>query len=161
MIPTASQTIGPYWHLLADPAWADLTRFGANGRRISFGGQVRDGAGELVTDACIELWQCDPAFSGFGRCATDGEGRFSFTTVRPDGGPHAPHLAIGVFARGLLQRVATRAYFDGDPRNDADPVLAAVDPARRATLLATEARPGEWSLDIRLQGEGETVFMES
>ena len=46
-----------------------------------------------------------------------------------DGTPQAPHLAVSVFARGLLDRVVTRAYFDGDPANDADPVLAAAGDA--------------------------------
>lgn len=158
--PSASQTIGPFWHLLEDPAWADLTRFGANGQPITLDGTVRDGAGSLVTDACLELWQHDPAFSGFGRCATDEAGRYRFTTVRPEGGLGAPHIALGIFARGLLHRINTRIYFAGDPRNDTDPVLQAVEPARRATLLATQQAPGAWSLDIRLQGDGETVFME-
>ncbi len=43
---TASQTIGPYWHLLEDPSWADLTRFGAQGERITLTGAVLDGDGK-------------------------------------------------------------------------------------------------------------------
>jgi protocatechuate 3,4-dioxygenase alpha subunit len=170
-IATASQTIGPYWHLIDDPAWADLTRFGAAGERMRLIGTLRDGDGAPVSDACVELWQADPpaaeTFSGFGRCATDGQGNFAFTTIRPGPVPgrgnalQAPHLAIAVFARGLLKSLVTRAYFAGDPRNDNDPLLAMIeDEARRATLIAKPIDTATWRLDIRLQGDGETVFLE-
>jgi protocatechuate 3,4-dioxygenase alpha subunit len=109
---TASQTIGPFWHLIDDPAWADLTRFGAAGDIITLTGVVTDGAGELVTDAAIEIWQTSPPtserFPGFGRCRTDHAGRFRFTTLKPGPVPglgnalQAPHVAMTIFARGLL-----------------------------------------------------------
>ena len=167
---TASQTIGPYWHLLEDPAWSDLTRFGAEGERIEISGTVRDGDGALVTDACVELWQPDPpaseVFTGFGRCAADAEGRYRFTTIKP--GPmrglgnatQAPHVAITLLARGLLHHIVTRAYFEGDKLNETDPVLAVVAPERRNTLMAKAIRPESWVFDIMLQGENETVFFE-
>jgi protocatechuate 3,4-dioxygenase alpha subunit len=73
----------------------------------------------------------------------------------------APHFALTIFARGLLTALRTRAYFEHEPRNADDPVLAMIDdPARRATLLARHAGDGTWQLDIRLQGDGETVFFE-
>ena len=173
---TASQTIGPYWHLLDDPAWADLTRFGATGERIILTGTITDGDGLPVTDACVELWQPSPAASatwdGFGRAATDGAGRYRFVTLKPgpvpgapgSNTPQAPHAAITLFARGLLIHLQTRAYFDGEPMNERDPLLASLDPARRATLLARPAGEQDgmpaWRLDIRLQGGDETVFLE-
>ncbi len=171
---TASQTIGPYWHLLEDPAWADLTRFGAQGdapgERIALVGAITDGDGLPVGDACVELWQPSPPASGgwrgFGRAATDPEGGFRFVTLRP--GPpdehQAPHAALAIFARGLLIHLHTRVYFDGDLRNETDPLLSSLDPARRATLIARPAgeRDGlpAWRLDIRLQGDDETVFLD-
>lgn len=167
---TAAQTIGPFWHLIKDESWADLTRLGAQGERIVLGGQVLDGAGAPVADACIELWQSSPAadaqFPGFGRSATDAQGMYRFTTLRP--GPvagrgnsqQAPHLALHVLARGILTRLYTRAYFAGEALNAADPLLAMVDdPARRASLIARPDGPGAWRLDIRLQGPGESVFI--
>lgn len=175
---TSSQTIGPFWHGLAYPEWTDLTRLGAEqdhpGReRITFAGTITDGAGQAVTDACVELWQADPPqsprFPAFGRCATDAEGRFRFTTLRPGPVPaggetnavQAPHLAITIFARGLLRALMTRAYFEGDPLNAADPLLRSIpDPARRGTLIAPQEGSGAWRLDIRLQGEGETAFLD-
>ena len=170
-IATASQTIGPYWHLIEDPSWADLTRLGAEGERITLSGTVTDGDGVPFSDVCVELWQPDPAaddrFPGFGRSRTDAAGVYRFTTLKP--GPvagrgntiQAPHLALWVLGRGLMRGLATRVYFPGEPRNETDPVLGLVeDPARRATLVAAAAGPGAWRFDIRLQGVGETVFFE-
>jgi protocatechuate 3,4-dioxygenase alpha subunit len=182
---TASQTIGPFWHALADGALtegaltggaltggalADLTRFGATGERIVLVGTVTDGDGAAVTDACVELWQASPpastGFSGFGRCATDAQGGYRFTTLRPAPLPgrgnqtQAPHLALTIFARGLLSQLVTRAYFAGEALNATDPVLNAVPAERRATLIAEPTAPGTWRLDIRLQGEAETVFLD-
>jgi len=168
---TASQTIGPYWHLLEDKSWADLTRFGATGDLITLGGRVIDGAGNPVTDACVEIWQASPpvseTFTGFGRAATDDAGAFRFTTIKPTALPgpgnsqQAPHLALTIMARGLLFHLSTRIYFAGEPANENDPVLALIDdPARRATLLAQETSPETWHMDVVLQGSAETVFFE-
>ena len=84
---TASQTLGPYWHLLEDPSWADLTRFGATGEKITLTGAILDGDGKPCPDACVEIWQSDPpasdSFPGFGRSNTDSKGMFRFITVKP------------------------------------------------------------------------------
>ena len=172
---TSSQTIGPFWHLIEHPEWADLTRFGAAGDRIRLSGTVIDGDGNPVTDAAVELWQADPPagehFPAFGRSRTDEAGRFQFTTVRP--GPvagrgnalQAPHFAITILARGLLKALTTRVYFAGEPLNEGDPLLSSIeDPKRRATLLAKSDGADGWRMDIRLQrgtrGETETVFLD-
>jgi protocatechuate 3,4-dioxygenase, alpha subunit len=170
-VATANQTIGPYWHLIDDPSWSDLTRFGAQGDKIKLTGTLTDGAGTLVADAAIEIWQTSPeaseTFPAFGRCRTDANGSFRFTTLKP--GPvaglgnaqQAPHVAISIFARGLLKALTTRLYFADEPLNDTDPVLSLIeDPARRRTLIARKTTPDTWHLDIRLQGDNETVFME-
>lgn len=171
LIATASQTIGPYWHLIEHPEWADLTRFGATGERIVLTGQITDGAGAAVADACVEIWQTDPptddTFPGFGRARADADGVFRFTTIRPGPVPgrgntqQAPHIAIAIQARGLMQALMTRAYFAGEALNATDPVLGLIDePARRAGLIAVPAGEGIWRLDIRLQGVDETVFLD-
>ncbi|HYZ21157.1 MAG TPA: protocatechuate 3,4-dioxygenase subunit alpha [Rhodopila sp.] len=168
---TANQTIGPYWHLIEEPNWADLTRFGATGERIVLTGTIRDGAGEKVTDAAVEIWQSSPEasdiFPGFGRCRTDSAGSFRFVTLKPEPVPglgntqQAPHVAVTILARGLLRGLTTRLYFQSEPLNETDPVLSLIeDPARRRTLIARPVAADTWHLDIRLQGDGETVFME-
>ena len=169
-VPTANQTIGPYWHLLEDKSWADLTRFGAAGEKIVLTGTLFDGDGPMP-DGCIEIWQSDPAadatFPGFGRCGTDKQGQFRFTTLKP--GPvrgrgnaqQAPHIAIWVHARGLLHPLATRAYFAGEALNATDPLLSSIEDApRRSTLIARPDGAGVWRMDLHLQGDGETVFLE-
>jgi protocatechuate 3,4-dioxygenase, alpha subunit len=172
---TSSQTIGPFWHLIEHAEWADLTRFGATGTRITLTGSVIDGDGNPVTDAAVELWQADPPaddrFPGFGRCRTDAEGKFRFTTLKP--GPlagrgnaqQAPHFAITLHARGLLKHLVTRAYFADDPLNETDPLLSSIDdPKRRATLIARSDGADRWRIDIRMQrgpgAETETVFLD-
>lgn len=167
---TANQTIGPYWHLIEDPTWSDLTRFGAQGERITITGSVSDGAAEPVADAAIEIWQASPPasdiFPAFGRCRTDRLGGFRFLTLKPGPVPglgnalQAPHIAITIMARGLLQGLTTRLYFQDEPLNESDPVLGLIEDAdRRRTLIARPVAADAWHLDIRLQGRGETVFM--
>jgi protocatechuate 3,4-dioxygenase, alpha subunit len=181
--PTPSQTVGPFFHIglparatseLVPPDHADAVRIV---------GTVFDGNGEPVNDALLEIWQADRAgryahpedtreeipredgFKGFGRCATDADGRFAFVTVKPGPVPapgrgmQAPHIDVSVFARGLLKRLVTRVYFpDEAEANDADPVLSAIaDPQARSTLVARE-EDGALRFDIRLQGERETAF---
>ena len=175
---TASQTAGPYWHMIDFPEWADLLRAegpnaGAAGQRITLTGRITDGGGAAVADAMVEIWQADADgrydsdFHGFGRCATDADGAYRFVTVKPGAVPgrgnstQAPHIVIAIFARGLMAGVTTRAYFAGDPLLAEDPVLALVPQARRGTLVAREEAAGTWRLDIRLQGERETVFLEA
>jgi protocatechuate 3,4-dioxygenase alpha subunit len=172
---TASQTIGPFWHLIEHPEWADLTRYGARGLQVTLTGLVIDGDGNPVTDAAVELWQSDPPadehFPAFGRSRTDEAGRFHFKTLKPGPVPgrgnaqQAPHLAITIFARGLLKGLVTRAYFFGEPLNETDPLLSSIeDPARRATLIAASDGIDRWHINIRLQrgphAETETVFFD-
>ncbi|GIG91225.1 protocatechuate 3,4-dioxygenase subunit alpha [Plantactinospora endophytica] len=180
---TPSQTVGPYLHIgLLWPDGPDVVPAGTPGA-ISIRGQVFDGAGAVVPDALVETWQADPdgrfdhpddprgarpaavpGFRGFGRSATDADGRYEIRTVKPgalpdaDGETEAPHLNLSIFARGLLHRLVTRLYFpDEEAANGTDPVLAAVDPARRATLVA-RPEPDGFRFDIHLQGPDETVF---
>ena len=168
---TAAQTAGPFWHLIEYSGEADLTRFGAAGEKLVLTGRVVDGTGALVPDAMIELWQASPeaseTFPGYGRCATDAAGEYRFTTVKPGPLPgrgntlQAPHFAINILARGIMTRLYTRAYFAGEKLNETDPLLSMIDdPARRATLIARPDGKATWRLDIRFQGEGETVFIE-
>ena len=143
MSETPSQTVGPFFAIGLKPVAADEDG-------ITISGRVLDGAGDPVIDALIETWHPD---AGFARSPTDADGRWSIVTRK------APHLAVSLFARGLLNRVVTRIYFGDEPEaNAADPVLQALpDDAARATLIAQPV-DGGYALDLRLQGERETVF---
>jgi len=173
---TADQTVGPFFRDgLVYPGDRELVAPGTPGAMI-LDGRVLDGAGDPVPDALIEIWQPDAtgtivretgsrqrrpgSFSGFGRCETDADGWFAFTTLEPaplrEGA--AAFFAVKVFARGLLAVLDTRIYVPGTA-TDADPLLAGLDSARRTTLIATRAEPGRLSHDIHLQGENETVFL--
>jgi protocatechuate 3,4-dioxygenase, alpha subunit len=157
----------------------------ASGDRIRVEGKVFDGDGAPIPDCMLEIWQADSqgrfadpqdkralpnaTFRGFGRCGTDANGAYAFDTIKPgavpdpDGKPQAPHLLLAVFARGMLRHLYTRIYFGGEAGNSSDPVLTLVPADRRATLIA-QRKPGNgnavYSLDIRLQGDGETVFFD-
>jgi protocatechuate 3,4-dioxygenase, alpha subunit len=164
---TPSQTVGPYFALgLFGRRAHELSAPGTPGA-VQVTGRVLDGAGEPVPDAVVEIWQADQDGRyridfGWGRSGCDAEGRFSFVTVKPGrvadgaGGWQAPHLMVMVFARGLLKPVLTRMYFpDEDEANAEDHVLSAVEDG--SSLVARRAENG-YEFDVRLQGEGETVF---
>ncbi|MET1061087.1 MAG: protocatechuate 3,4-dioxygenase subunit alpha [Nocardioides sp.] len=177
LAPTAGQTVGPFFHdALPYPGDSELVP-PSRADAVRFHGVVVDGAGAPVPDALIEIWQADAdgrivqepgslrrdgfTFTGWGRSATDADGHYSFSTVRP--GPTtpgtAPFVAVTVFARGLLNRLFTRAYLPGDPEAlAATPLLAGLEPDRRSSLVAVEEGNG-FRFDIHLQGEGETVFL--
>jgi protocatechuate 3,4-dioxygenase alpha subunit len=73
----------------------------------------------------------------------------------------APHIAICVLSRGLMRALVTRAYFQGEALNETDPLLASIEEReRRATLIARPEGADTWRMDVRLQGEGETVFLD-
>ena len=176
---TPSQTIGPFF----GPAltWADGPFVLPEGapRAVRITGRLYDGQGDSVSDGLVETWQADEegrfpdrgasdsggaTFSGFGRSGTDSEGRFQIWTVKPGrvpapgGGLQAPHIDVSLFARGLLQRVVTRIYFDDEAvANGEDAVLLSVEAERRRTLVAAPAEGG-YRFDIHLQGPDETVF---
>ena len=172
-VATASQTVGPYFHIGMDRHYVSDMADGAQGERLVVQGRVLDGDGKPVNDALIELWQAgpdgkfaQPGFAGFGRVATDGNGAFRFVTLKPGGvagtgsALQAPHIAVAVFMRGLLRHLVTRIYFPGDPGNAADAVLALVPAERRATLIAKNAGQGALEWNVILQGTDETVFFD-
>jgi protocatechuate 3,4-dioxygenase alpha subunit len=171
---TPGQTIGPYLHLGLPYAGDNQLVGNAHVGAIRLRGTVYDGAGDAVPDALVELWQLGPdgrvvrqagsrrrdgrTFTGWGRCATDTAGRYSFTTLTPGAPPgRAAFFAITVFARGLLNRLFTRAYLP-EPDLDADRLLSALDAARARTLVCV-AEKGGYRFDIHLQGRSETVFL--
>jgi protocatechuate 3,4-dioxygenase, alpha subunit len=186
LVPTPSQTVGPYFQIeLTTDEHCIRCIAGAQAKderiRITF--RVLDGDGAPVNDAMLEVWQADangkynhpddrqpkpvtPGWIGFGRLASGEDGSCVLETIKPgrvaNSTLQAPHLAVAVFARGMLKQLYTRVYFAGDRANDEDPILRLVPPERRETLLARPdpGRPEYWSFDVRLQGDRETVFFD-
>lgn len=184
---TASQTVGPYLNigLIYGENQNVLVEDRTKGQRIIVKGQVTDGDGALVPDAMIEIWQADTNgyhnheedpnrakadkhFRGFGRAENVDDAVFEFKTVKPgvvaydEEQNQAPHINVRIFARGMLTHAYTRLYFsDEEEANKTDPILNLVDVARRPTLIA-QLEPSEdlptYCFNIRLQGDGETVF---
>ena len=162
----------------------DIAGPDAPGERIRVEGVVLDGTGAPVKDVMLEVWQADAngiyphpedpratqvakGFRGWGRVITDFDtGLWAFDTIKPGpvmgriGRPMSPHLNLWIVARGINIGLNTRMYFE-DEDNSADPVMNLIEQAhRRETLLARKVSPGHYRFDIRLQGEGETVFMD-
>jgi protocatechuate 3,4-dioxygenase alpha subunit len=164
--------------------WNQLAKPDAPGEHILLLGEVYDGNGHLVRDSFLEIWQADAnghydsdydtekAFNSFGRTATtfDG-GEWTVHTVKPGvvnnaaGVPMAPHVNISLFARGINIHLQTRLYFDDEAEANAkDPVLNLIEqPSRRQTLVAKRCEVDgktAYRFDMRIQGEGETVFFD-
>jgi protocatechuate 3,4-dioxygenase alpha subunit len=152
---TPSQTVGPFFHEALRWSAGGKVAPDAGGKRIVLTGKLVDGAGNPVGDAMVEAWQADPP--GFGRVETAKDGTYRFETVLPS--TAAPSLDISIFARGLLKPLRTRVYLGGEESARADPLLKPLAGSSRvATLVAAPAGDGEFRWDVRLQGEGETVF---
>jgi protocatechuate 3,4-dioxygenase alpha subunit len=176
LAPTPGQTVGPFFgYALPFPQDSALVP-PAHPQAVRLHGRVLDGSGAPVPDAILELWQADPrgavvqqegslhrdgwTFTGWGRAATDDTGRYTFSTLAPGAEPgKAPFFALTLFARGLLNRLFTRAYLPVDEAVlAADPLLSTLPAEERATLL-TVPDPHGYLFDVRLQGAGETVFL--
>ncbi|MFB7336847.1 protocatechuate 3,4-dioxygenase subunit alpha [Streptomyces adustus] len=188
VLPTPSHTVGPFYgYALPFPGGGDIAPVG-HPDTITVQGYVYDGEGNPLPDALVELWgpgpdgrvpttdgsmRRDPStgghlgrngvqFTGWGRIQTDADGHWYARTLRPGArGRSAPYLSVCVFARGLLVHLFTRIYLPGDRAAlAADPLLAGLAEERRDTLIAQDGGDGTYRFDIRLQGEGETVFLE-
>lgn len=186
--PTPSHTVGPFYgYALPFRGGEDIAPAG-HPDTVTVHGYVYDGEGNPLPDALVEVWGPDPEgnvpttdgsmrrdpasggflgrngveFTGFGRIQTDADGHWYARTLRPGArGRSAPYLSVCVFARGLLVHLFTRIYLPGDETAlAADPLLARVPAGRRDTLVAADESRETYRFDIRLQGEGETVFLE-
>jgi len=157
VLQTPGQTIGPFFAYCLTPAPYGRVAIANNilatsdteGESILITGRLLDGAGAPMSDSLTEVWQANAAgrynhpadgrqdvaleknFTGFGRCMTDADGRFSFVTIKPGRVPgqgnllQAPHVSIIIQARGMQSHVFGRLYFsDESDANVEDPVLA-------------------------------------
>jgi protocatechuate 3,4-dioxygenase alpha subunit len=187
LIPSAEITLGPFFpRRYVDPGANDLTQL--TGRRtrgepIEIHGRVTAEDGVPMDNLVLEIWQADangifrhpadprhrdadPDFFGWGRAATDADGHYRFLTIRPgayampDGAPRAPHVNLLVVFSGLMRQLQTVVFFDGEPGNATDPVLAAVAPAALRSRLVAKRDGAGYRFDIRLRGDGETPFFD-
>ncbi len=177
LMPTYAGNGGYYDEEIGTTPFIDESK--AKGEIIEIVGSVFDGTGWAMRDALIESWQCDakgifpgqdgadPSFAGHCRFAADAEtGEFTLRTVKPGsykgrgGVESAPHISLWVVARGINIGLNTRIYFE-DEKNDDDPLLNRIEQRPRVnTLIAKKTDEGKYRFDIRLQGEGETVFLD-
>jgi len=178
LVPTPGQTVGPFYgYALPYDKDNELVNQG-HPNSVRLHGVVYDGKGEAIPDALLEIWQADEqgnvvsregslvrdgyTFTGWGRTAVDNAGHYTFTTLNPGAteAGKAPFIMLTVFARGLMNRLFTRIYLPDDAEALAsDPLLSSLSEAERKTLIATREDDGSLRLDLRLQGEDETVFL--
>jgi protocatechuate 3,4-dioxygenase beta subunit len=180
-----------------DPVEADLTVQHTGeplGERMKVTGRVLDGDGRPVRHQLVEVWQAnaggrylhekdqhpapiDPNFSGVGRCLTDGEGRYEFTTIKP--GPYPwrnhrnawrpAHIHFSLFGTDFTQRLVTQMYFPGDQLFALDPIYQSIlDPRARELLVASydhDVTESEWCTgyrwDIVLTGSHRTPLEDA
>ncbi len=180
LVPIAhghSELTGPvYGRESLGPLDADLTRNGAKdgeplGERIIVAGRVLDEEGRPLPETLIEIWQAnaagryihkvdqhaaplDPNFFGAGRCVTDAEGCYRFTTIKPGAYPwgnhpnawRPNHIHFSLFGPSLATRLVTQMYFPGDPLIPLDPIYNATPAEARGRLVA------EFSLEVTEPG---------
>jgi protocatechuate 3,4-dioxygenase, alpha subunit len=177
---TPSQTVGPFFD--RQLLWPDGGKilFAGQGERITLTGRVFDGNGAPVVDALFETWQADSAGTlpsvgegarpyGYGRVSTGADGSYAIETVMPgpfkgpDGETYAPQISVTIFARGLLKGVQTRVFLAPLDAIKDDPLARALaNSDRLSTLVATRdpSDPKIYRWDVRLQGGGETAFID-
>ena len=191
VIITPSHTCGPLFGFAILPAGIDHAVPATDPRAIVIEGEVLDHKGQhLNFDAFLEFWTQDQAcrartIAGKFRAVLARPAPLTIEGV----GTQAPHIHVALFARGVTRQLVTRLYFPedsaahaSDPRGSrrrprsverpdarlelephaSDPVLQQIDPTRRSTLIGHSAGDGRtYRFDIRLHGEGETVFFDT
>ena len=198
--PEGVELVAPvFGHSDVDPLEADLTiQRGGDpvGERMVVTGRILDGAGRPVRHQLVEIWQAnaagryvhkkdqhpaplDPHFTGVGRCLTDGDGGYRFTTIKP--GPYPwrnhhnawrpAHIHFSLFGTDFTQRMITQMYFPGDPLFALDPIYQSItEQDARDRLVAAydhDLTTHEWATGYRwdivltgshatpLEGEGD------
>lgn len=178
LAPTPAQTVGPFFGYALPFEGGERLVDRSHPAAVRLYGNLFDGNGNPIPDALIELWQADEngavptaegslrrdgySFTGFGRTSVDDNGLYSFTTVEPGATSEGalPFFMVTVFARGLLDRVFTRAYLPEAVDSIADDAFLSSLGDRVGTLMTTRDEQGNVRFDIHMQGDNETVFIE-
>jgi protocatechuate 3,4-dioxygenase, beta subunit len=197
MPQTLSELTGPVYGADAvRPLDNDLTRNAVKdgeplGERIIVTGRIIDDSGRPVPNALIEIWQANAAgryihkndqhpapldsnFTGAGRCLTDSNGEYRFTSIRPGAYPwrnhlnawRPAHIHFSIIGVNFLQRLVSQMYFPGDPLLPLDPIYNGIpDEAARTRLISMydhSITQPEWALgyrfDIVVCGPRQTPF---
>ena len=158
MVPTASQTVGPFFSIGLAPLCQDAKVKSACALTVR--GTIFDGDGKPIPDAVLEFWRSGE----FARVSTSDDGAFSVglnSLPEQSGKNVARHFEVLIFMRGLLKPVYTRVYLVDAQSLERDPALKMVSQERVATLTATPTQaPNEYEWNVLMQGENETVFFE-
>lgn len=170
LVATSAQDLGPFYPIMRPPDHdADLTRIAgrsgtAVGRPINVIGRIVDVKGNPISNAQIDLWQCnaagryahpgdnanpaalDPNFQGFARLASDRDGQFKFRSVKPKDydtpiGRRTPHIHFAI--DGRAERLVTQMYFPGEPLNDIDFLLKNASPRESVIAEAIDPLSGD------------------
>ena len=149
LIPTASQTVGPFFSIGLAPLCQDATQ-GAPADALTISGVVTDGDAQPIPDCALEFWTP----KSFARVPTSTDGKYSVVLETQTG-----MYEVLLFMRGLLKPVYTRLYTDAAKAED--DALKSVPRERIATLIA---KPGNGSRqyvwNVKMQGKDETVFFD-
>ena len=163
-VPTGEMTLGPFFPPEFAEGANDLTVLDgrrARGEPIAITGRVVQADGQPLDNLVLEIWQADadgrfdnPDFLGWGRAATNAQGIYRFSTIKPGASEgRAAHINFLLLYSGLMRQLQTAMFFE----DSHDPVLNAVQD--KSKLIAR--REGQsFVFDIRLRGEGETPFFE-
>lgn len=165
---TPAQTEGPFYPVaLPKDSDFDLLRNGVQsypkGQSAWIEGSVSNLAGQAVSGAQVEIWQCDydghyhhPAdgdkadqrFQGFGRVTVARDGSYRFRTLKPVAyGGRAPHIHVKV-KLGQRELLTTQLYVAGEAGNARDFLWRSLNESDRHALTASFV-PGSDGLKAR------------
>jgi protocatechuate 3,4-dioxygenase, alpha subunit len=165
---TPSQTVGPYfaYGLTPEQYLFDFKSLATNilddsgVDSISLSGRIFDGAGQVISDAMVEIWDAENKLFGRFGTGTRDDSSFIFQTIKPKAQENqAPFLSLILFMRGQLVHSYTRIYFENEEANDQDEVLKSIPTQRRDTIIAKKSGDN-YVFDIYMQGENETIFFD-
>jgi protocatechuate 3,4-dioxygenase beta subunit len=166
-VPTPRQTEGPYypveWQGDIDNDLVVVRGEAARaiGTVVHVHGRVLGADGQPARNARVEIWQCDAqgiyrhpsderggrrrdaGFQGRGRTVADGEGRYSFRTIRPVAyAGRTPHIHFRVDA-AEQRSLVTQMYLHGEPQNARDFVFNNIRDARQRDSVLVRLDPAD------------------
>lgn len=184
-----SALLGPFWRANApDCACGDsIARSGTPGVPLFVSGVVRDGQGQPLADAMVDVWQASPVglyenqdptqenMNLRGRFRTDAEGRYHFRSVRPAGYPVPVDGPCGVLLKAQRRHpnrpahlhfmvskpgfkvLVSQVYADDDENLESDPTFGVTRRLIGRYALQPDGQSATLAYDFQLE-PGETKF---